>query len=538
MSSRAVKLVKRLGQPGNRFDPDSRLEKMACLEELAAIRPDAAMLRARYAEILLFICAYPPDKGVLTLAEKELSRITAYLKKDRKLREKMPVNCGLPFTKFVSSFSHDFLRWLYDDPSMKIEVDRFENTTHTLNEILKLTLSSLEKSETTAGLDNDALLEVLLVKKKNRIRFLLDELGKLNDMPFIKDHLFDSLGMYTAIRSDKRDFSFIYNRIPVKAPYFHNDLVKSFDYRKLIDTPLMEHTRLSDEQAEQAIRVVKYSMALTDRETDPVTYLDNRSFRLYELERGISVAIYGMIPGRQLPLESYVGYTLFKNGFPAAYGGSWIFGAGANFGINIFESFRGAESGYMMCQLLRVFRQVFKVSYFEVEPYQFGLDNPDGISTGAFWFYYRFGFRPFDKKLSRTAAVEFRKISRRNGYRTSSRILKMFTGSTMVLQLGKRTPVKVADITDKVIRYIHDRFDGDRISAGRKSIADFKKMAGIRGKPDHSGTQVLKEVALWAAAFGIRQQRRLKLLKQMIHAKPDDVYGYQELLLKYFSGKA
>lgn len=152
-------------------------------------------------------------------------------------------------------------------------------------------------------------------------------------------------------------------------------------------------------------------MALTDRETDPITYMDTNQVWLYEMNRGISIAIYGMYPDRQLPLQSYIGYTLFKNGIPAAYGGAWLFGKRADFGINIFEPFRGGESGYIMCELLRLYRSVFNISYFEVEPYQYGLDNPDGIATGAFWFYYRFGFRPLSKELAKIAAAEYSKIS-------------------------------------------------------------------------------------------------------------------------------
>ena len=140
--------------------------------------------------------------------------------------------------------------------------------------------------------------------------------------------------------------------------------------------------------------VVKNSMAITARETDPTTYMDAGSLKVYHLERGVSIATYSMIPSRQLPLESYIGYTAFKNGFPVAYGGFWVFGDRSNFGINIFESYRSGESGFVMIQLLRVFRQVFHIKTFEVEPYQFGLDNPEGIVSGAFWFYYRFGFRP------------------------------------------------------------------------------------------------------------------------------------------------
>ena len=66
--------------------------------------------------------------------------------------------------------------------------------------------------------------------------------------------------------------------------------------------------------------------------------------------------------------------------------------------MNIFEPYRGGESGFMMCQVLRVYRQRFGVRFFEVDATQFGLDNPDGIASGAFWFYYRHGFRPLDAR--------------------------------------------------------------------------------------------------------------------------------------------
>ena len=92
-----------------------------------------------------------------------------------------------------------------------------------------------------------------------------------------------------------------------------------------------------------------------------------------------------------------------KHGFPAAYGGSWILGRRANFGMNIFEPYRGGESGMMMCQVLRAYRQAFRADYFEVDAHQFGLDNPDGIASGAFWFYHRHGFRPTDADLAALA---------------------------------------------------------------------------------------------------------------------------------------
>ena len=35
---------------------------------------------------------------------------------------------------------------------------------------------------------------------------------------------------------------------------------------------------------------------------------------------------------------------------------------------------------------------------FVVEPSQFGGTNKEGLLSGAFWFYYRLGFRPIDPR--------------------------------------------------------------------------------------------------------------------------------------------
>ncbi len=195
-------LIKRLGALCNRFDDSSRIEKSSCLDQLSELPLKDPKALVNYAEILLFICAYPPDVDMHSRAERELARVTWFLKKNRKEAIKSLVNSGLPFTKYISSFSHDFLQWLIQHPELKIEIERFDNTGFTLNEVLKLTLPSLEKSETTAGLIDSDLLDVLLVKKQNRISFLLNELSKLNDTPYIKDHLYDGLGLYTSFESE------------------------------------------------------------------------------------------------------------------------------------------------------------------------------------------------------------------------------------------------------------------------------------------------------------------------------------------------
>jgi hypothetical protein len=283
--------------------------------------------------------------------------------------------------------------------------------------------------------------------------------------------------------------------------------------------------------------VLRTTFVLTSRETDPGTYLDERALTVVDLERGLTVAVYGMVPARQLPLESYVGFTLFKNGLAAAYGGAWLLGPRAGFGMNIFEPYRGGESGFMMCQVLRVYRQLFGVSFFEVDAHQFGLDNPDGIATGAFWFYYRYGFRPLDAALARLAERERAKIQRTSGYRSSEKTLLRFTGSNVALNFGGPVPTHVFDLLVPVTRMVARRYGGDRQAAERDSLL---RLAALTGPLDGLGPEqqaVAIEVALVCNAIGLVDARRLAILRRMIHVKPVSLFDYQHLWFQYFDSR-
>ncbi len=516
------------------FGPEQRRKKAAALRRLAAMPLTADASLPEYAGLLMFICAYPDDGDMLALAERELARITAFMKRQPRTARQRLVNTGLPFAPANGSFTHDLVRQLLDDTSLEVRLDGFVRPGFDLNEVLKITLPSLESSETTAGLANEDLLDVLRVKPDARLRFLVDELASLDGRPQIKDHFYDGLGIYIDIVPRNRSFSKAWNRLPVRSSYCHETILKRFDHDGLFRMPVHARPVRSGAERERLVSVIRRSLTLTDRETDTVTYMDERSLRLVDLEHGVSVALYGMVPERQMPLESYIGYTLFKNGFPAAYGGAWVFGRHADFGINIFESFRGGESGYLLCQLLRVYRQVFGATRFEIEPYQFGLDNPEGIASGAFWFYYRYGFRPRDAVLRRKARAEAQRIRRDGEYRTGRATLVRFTESPMVLSLSRVGAVQVGAITSAVTRMISRRFDGDRARAVKACELAFRRKARISrtgGKNEH---RVLQELALWAAAADIRDLRRLDAMRRMVHVKPRDPYAYQDLLLAFF----
>jgi hypothetical protein len=528
-------VLNKLSAVVNQFDADASSAKGIYLSELAQNKVFDSKSITKYHELLLFIAAHPDNKKILDTVEKELMRLTKMFKSFSEARQQDFLNEGMPFSPIVTKLSHDCLQWLNNHPHCSVEIDSFDNPLFDLNEVLKLTLPSLEKSDTSAELPNDELLDYMVPAKKKRLSFVLKELTRFDDQPFLKDHLFDGLGLYVKVSPKQKEFSRTWNRVGVNQSFFHQDIIRKFDFKELLNRPLNHDGIPSRQKKEEIILIAKNAMALTSRETDPTTFLDDNSLRYFELERGISIAIYGMVAQRQLPLESYVGYTLFKNGFPAAYGGCWVFGRRSNFGINILESFRGGESGFMMCQLLRTYRQVFGIDYFEVEPYQYGLDNPEGISSGAFWFYYRFGFRSLDKKLAVIAEKEQKKIMSQKGYRTSEKVLIQFTESNIALNLAEKIPMKTWKPMEDVKTMINKKYKGDRQYAESECLNSAGNILKSSDILNPSEFQVLKEMSMVVEAMGIRDSERLGLIKKMISAKSSDIYLYQHLLIECFN---
>lgn len=523
------------------MDKEATLVKKNLLQTLGSMPLPAGKYLTVYNETLLFLSAYPGNAALRSLAENELKRITLHLKKNyRTIKKNLPENPGLPYTETLTSFSPDSLGWLLKQKDFSLYFDSFYNPRLTLNEVLNITLPSLLKAETTAGLNPEELLEVLGLKPRQYLDFVQGQLEALKAYPQAKDLLSDGLNLFVRVVPKSKLFSRSYNRIPHQPVYYHQDLLKRFDHAQLINEPLPHEpvppeTIMGNNGKAQLVKVIKYAMSLTEREIDPATYLQEDSMRYIVLERGLTMAIYGMYPERQLPLETYMGFTIFKNGLPVSYGGMWVFGNRTKVGFNVFEPYRGGESGYLLCQLLRVYKQYFNISYFEVEPFQFGADNEDAIASGAFWFYYRFGFRPVDKDIFEQVELERQKIMNRKNYRSSAKTLLGFTGGNIALNPGNNIPADVIQISTQVLNCIKKDWKNNYGQARKEAVENFCKRVQLNSS-DLSVTEIkiMEDVALWAMAMQITDNKKLQLMKQMVFRSTTDIYAYQQLVRKFF----
>lgn len=195
---------------------------------------------------------------------------------------------------------------------------------------------------------------------------------------------------------------------------------------------------------------------------------------------------------------------------------------------------RGGESSFMLAQLLRVYKQVFDLSYFELEPSQYGEGSPEGIKTGAFWFYYKLGFRPQDKKLRRLADLEWKKINSKNNYRSSYKTLTKFTESNMELSFSEEVTLSASEISEIITAMFAEKFSNDRAKGVKVSVGNFIQKAGKPGKLTEDQRNVLTDISLVVEALKIKSPQKIEFLMELIKVKPKDLYRTQELWRRIF----
>jgi hypothetical protein len=459
-------------------------QKIQLLEKCSAIRFNKIKDVKQYHDVLLFLSAYAENKHILSLAKEEMNRLCDVTINLTETKKEQLTNGGIAFTETQGTFSFVLMKWLLSQYPNEISIHSFDEAgahpkdllKHGLNEMeFELTgdeeLSKLKWLEKVSGFKN----------KKDILKWLLTCIDEMQLESVLKEQLFESLKLYITIQPLHPQFSRSFGSIAIGNRYFHEyGLLKKFNELELINKKLPAEKKLSTEQKEDVLKTARIALALLNRETDPVTYGTVDGVKVYDLEHGLSIALFSINPQLRLPIESYMGFMMFKNGHPMSYGGAWLFGKRSLIGINIFEAFRGGESAFVFAQLLRTYKQAFGAEQFEVEPYQFGKNNPEGLKSGAFWFYHRFGFRPLDEKLFKLAEEEHQKIVGTKGYRSSIEILKQFTKSNLGVNFGKSMEsLKPSHISHFITYSIAKHFKGDRSLAFKWSQGILKKELGI-----------------------------------------------------------
>lgn len=509
MTDRAPELVETLRAARTRYGGRARAAKVDLLERLSALPIDTAGAMKSCWSTLHFLEAYPDDATVHRLAVACIKRLAGEC---ARRRGRGLLNSGLPGTVVEATLTLDAAAWLLDRHPHGVDIAWDDDSAGTeLDELLEVCVEPVER---------DGLLDGRLSTREwfalargdddtPDLAWLVQRLRILQAPPEVRDRLFEGLDLQIrwTLEEDAPP------RFPARRLFHHGDLRRDVVLPDLVRRDLPEVRPCPAAEGAALIECSRRTLYSRQRETDPITYADPGDVTLVRLDRGIDVALFGMTPDRRLPLDSFIGYMAARNRVPVAYGGGWIFFDRSEIGINVFDEFRGGESAFLFGQILRVYHRHLGVQRFLVDPFQFGADNTEGIRSGAFWFYYRLGFRPVEPKLAALAADEWSQVQTDRTRRTKPSILRRLTGAKLGLDLGDGAaapdPLRLGLA---VTRRIGAGFGGDRDASRRWALRRLARLLPATGSahwpaPERAAYErfaplmaLIKDLKAWSAA--------------------------------------
>ena len=244
---------------------------------------------------------------------------------------------------------------------------------------------------------------------------------------------------------------------------------------------------VSRREGQQLIDLARASMVTRSRDLDAFSWGDPDDVRLADCGDGLQFAVIGTIPARRLLLEAVYGFLTLMNGVPIGYVlNSALYGS-AEIAYNVFETWRGGESGAIYGRALATVRHLFGCDSFTIYPYQLGDGNQEAIETGAWWFYRKLGFHPRDPDALRVMAQETKRMQVRPTHRSSAATLRRLARANLFYHLGRprddvigALPLPAVGLA--VTRELASRFGSDRERAVRVCTDQAMRALGVRSR--------------------------------------------------------
>jgi hypothetical protein len=434
----------------NVYGPDAELRKQAALKLLEKNPPDKAKALVEHHEDLLFIRAFPGDQKTLRMAKAALSRFGTVVAKLPRDQRAAFDDSGVNGSSTRHIFPLPIVKWLVDRAAAQVEIDwREYHEPHRLDSVLRAFLRISEREGFESGEFNT----------REWIR-LAKQAGPSSDLQWVVDALYAAFpnGQLADDFWAGAETPIVWNPVASKWSVTENHLRnRPVVLRRGMRRPQGATTAriakrlrgielLKPSDAKRVIDVTRAALTARCREVHAITYPNQREVYWCDLGEGSALAVIGCRHEfRQPGLEANYGYLLLSNGTPIGYGGVTALYRQANTGINIFDPFRGGEAAFLWTEMLRAFHSLFGVKRFVINGYQFGEGNAEAIASGAYWFYYRLGFRPTSTKLQKIAENEARRMSKPGAERSSRSKLRDLARGDLVLDLPGFDPRDAID---------------------------------------------------------------------------------------------
>ncbi len=510
--------------------------------------PDAASL-VRFHDALLFLRAYPHSRAVMRRAESLLNSFGRRVQALRSAGADLSLlqdekYSGVAGAWLEDTLNFDVVRWLVGRFPGRVHVQWDQ---HQQEQRLAATWPRfLPLLEEDAFVEADVPYVAWLRSARGRqpeLAWLLQRFDRLPLSGEEKSELYDALELPvrwelgTARASRTRNW-----RRPARIFYHREPLIRRRDVslaRELASPPVRVH-RLSRRHGQEVQHLVREVMAVRYRQLYGTTLGDPSRVFQADVGRGAQIFLWGLEPERRLPVRAYLaGFTL-KNGVPVNYIEAIGLFEWAEIGFNTFYAYRDGESAWLYARTLRLLCQLMGLRCLSVYPYQLGDRNEEAIESGAFWFYWKLGFRPGRPDLRKLAEREARRILADARYRTPARTLRRLAKGHVFYELpgaeaGAWQRFQMRKLGFAVNRRMARDFAGDNASMRRALSVDIARRVGVK-LDDWNGMErrAFENLALVLALIpdlGRWSAEEKRSLVPIIRAKMDrDELRYMRLL--------
>jgi len=461
--------------------------KLEALRALGAARLARAADVERLHEALCFLHAYPDDAAVLAEVERLLGGFAS--RADLARHRLTLADTGIAGTAIRFRFYSAMAAWLVARFPGRVRIDwpEFDGAAR-LASMLHLLVPYCE----TPGLDTADLtprrwIELLKGPDETDAEFLVRRFAALRGDEFVRETLYDALDVPLRVAAGPGPPSRTLARWSGAPVVFRRGALAEGrpDLRRESTRKPRAVRAVGPPEADRLIDLAREAMATRQRDLDAFANADRRDVRLVEFDAGLQFVCFGVVPPRRLVLEAVYGFLTLQNGVPAGYVlASSLFGS-SEIAYNVFEAFRGVDAARVFARVVALARHLFGSDTLSIDPFQLGYGNDEGLRSGAWWFYYKLGFRPDHPDVQRLAGRELARMRRRPAHRSSRATLERLAAEPMFLHLGRQR----ADVLGRldpgnvglaVSRYLAARFGAEREAALRDCARAAARRLGVR----------------------------------------------------------
>ncbi len=477
-----ARLLARLAALRSTYGPACADTRLSLLRSLEGVQFRTAAQVVALHELLCFLHAYPDNAEVFAHVTRMLAGFHA--RADVTRHRARLVGSGIAGTDIVYPFGFSTARWLVGrwGDRMGVEWKEVGNPAAVESRLQLLTLWAERPVFDEPPLDGRAWLDRIRGRETDAA-FIIRRSVALPMRGLVADYLYDELGLMIRVSGGPGTPNRTRARVPGQALVAQTAPLRQArpDIVAEMAKPPRRIDWLSERRARVFLDLARESMVTRSRDLHTFTAANARDARLIDCGGGLEFFCIGVEPEQRLLLDAVYGILTLRNGVPIGYALFSALWRSTEVAYNVFESYRGGESAWVYGRLLASIRTLFSADTITVDPYQLGHENDEGLESGAWWFYYKLGFKPWDTEVARLAESEARKVRARRGYRTSLATLRKLVRANLFLQTGPYRDDVIGAIPTgaiglRVSDYVEARFGSDREQATATLAAE----AGIR----------------------------------------------------------